>query len=108
MGKVTNSNVITKDDMIAIVANKTSIDKGDVEKVLNCLFNTIIAELSNNRTVRFIHFGTFVNTKYKSRQLQSPLTGDSVEIKERIYPKFKPAKEVKDRVNDKVSSKMKK
>lgn len=101
MGKAGNG--MTRADMVTIIANKTDLDKRSVERVIDCFLNTIVAELSKNHKVRLSGFGTFENAAYKPRQLKSPITGTVTTLEERVIPKFKPAKDVKDRVKRKVA-----
>lgn len=101
MGKKSGS--MTRGDMVTIVANKTGLEKMSVEKVLDCFLNTIIAELSRDRSVKLSGFGTFENASYKPRKLSSPLTGETISLDERVIPKFKPSPSVRDKINKKVA-----
>ena len=94
---------MTRADMVTIIANKTDIDKRSVEKVIDCFLNTIVAELSRDHKVRLSGFGTFENAVYKPRQLKSPITGTVTSLEGRVIPKFKPAKDVRDKVKKKVA-----
>ena len=102
MGKISDST--TKADMIAIVANKTDLKKEDVDRVITCFLNAVIAELSKDQRVKLTGFGSFENVHYKGRTLSSPITGSTKELSGRAIPKFKPTKAVKEKVNEKVSA----
>ena len=101
MGK---NDSMTRTDMITIIANKTGLDKGIVERVLDCFLDTVVEELAHNRSVRLSGFGSFENSFYKPRKLKSYFTGETVSLEQRVVPKFKPATKVKDYVTRKVSA----
>ena len=58
MGKISDST--TKADMIAIVANKTDLKKEDVDRVITCFLNAVIAELSKDHLLALAHLRTFI------------------------------------------------
>lgn len=101
MGK---DNSMTRADMVAIVSSKTGIEKTSVERVIDCFLDAIVEELSRGRSVRLSGFGNFENNLYKPRKLKSAFTGQTVALKQRVIPKYKPAKKVRDYVDKKVSS----
>lgn len=101
MAKNTTSGM-TRADMVAIIANRTGVDKTTINTTLDSFLDIIVEELSKGRCVKLTGFGTFENTTYKPRKLDSPLTKDTIKLEERVIPKFKPAKKVRDYVSKKV------
>ena len=95
---------LSKNDMVSIIASKTEIKKTDVDSVLTCFFSTVIAELSKDHTVTINGFGRFENANYKSREVTSPFTGKTTALNDRVIPRFKAAKGMKERVKKKVSN----
>ena len=73
-------------DMVAIIANKTGLDKDVVDKTMLCFIDTVIDELSKDNKIKLNGFGSFENTHMKSRTVSSPLTGRTMEISERVLP----------------------
>ena len=100
------NNSLTRSDMITLIANKTGVTKGDVDRVLDAFFALIIAELSKNNDVRLSGFGVFHNVKYKRRKVKDNVgrQGENCEVGERWIPKFKVSALVREKVNRKVSS----
>lgn len=58
-----------------------------------------LRSLKNNKKVSLSGFGTFKGDRRKARKGRNPQTGHEVEIKERMVPKFKPAKALRDAVS---------
>ncbi len=71
----------------------------DVEAIVECFFDDIIAQLADGGRVELRGFGTFSTRARESRTGRNPRTGDAVAIASKRVPYFKPGKEMRDRLN---------
>lgn len=98
------TNGINKSDVVTIISNKTSIKKNDVDRILSCFFETVTSELSRGHYVKITGFGVFENAVYKQRKFYSPLKKDVLELPDKVVPKFRASKAVKEKVKKKMSN----
>ena len=89
---------MNKGDLINEVANVVS-SKKEAQAAVDCVLSTIVGALENNDTVQLIGFGTFKVNKRKAREGRNPQTGETMQIAEKMVPKFTPGKAMKDAVN---------
>ena len=69
------------------------------ENLIDDFFQTIIENLSKEKTLKLSKFGTFSIRQKKSRVGRNPKTKKEAVISERNVVLFKPSKEFKDFVN---------
>ena len=90
---------MNKTEMIAALAEKTSLTKKDTEKVLNA-FTTIIEEqLQKGEKVTLTGFGTFEARDRAAREGVNPQTKEKITIPAVKAPAFKAGKALKDALN---------
>ena len=89
---------MNKGDLINEVAD-VILSKKEAQAAVDCVFSKIIEALGNNEPVRLIGFGTFRVNKRKAREGRNPQTGETIQIEEKMVPKFAPGKTMKDIVN---------
>jgi integration host factor subunit beta len=75
----------------------------DVERIGSSLFEEIAVALSNGDRVELRGFGAFSVKKREARIGRNPRTGESVPVPEKHVPFFKTGKELRMRLNDKMS-----
>lgn len=92
---------MNKNDLVASVANKTSLSKTDAAKSVDAVFDSITASLKKGQEVRLVGFGTFNVTKRAKSEGRNPRTGEKIVIPASKQPKFKAGKGLKDAVNSK-------
>ena len=90
---------MNKTELIASIADKTQMKKFDVEKVIDAFCEVVEKTLSDKDEIRLIGFGTFATAVRKATSGRNPRTGKTITIPERIVPKFKPGKQLRDAVN---------
>ena len=71
----------------------------DVETIVTCFFEEIIAQLAAGGRVELRGFGTFSTRGRGARTGRNPRTGEAVDIESKSVPYFKPGKEMRDRLN---------
>jgi len=82
-----------------LASKKRHISVKDVENAVKILLDTFSASLSTGGRVEVRGFGSFSLNYHKPRTGRNPKTGESVELKGKYVPHFKPGKELRERVN---------
>ncbi len=90
---------MTKNELIAAVADKTLLNKNDAAKAVESTFDIITEALKQGDEVKLIGFGTFTVASRKAREGRNPRTGETVQIAASKAPKFSAGKGLKDAVN---------
>ncbi len=90
---------LSRSELIAQIANTTTLSASDVEKTITLFFDTITSTLKAGKEVRLIGFGTFAAQEAKAREGRNPRTGETIQIKASKRPVFKAGKTLKDSVN---------
>lgn len=75
------------------------LSKQDVELSVRLLQQAIMKGLEQGRRVEVRGFGRFDRLYRPARRARNPKTGDSVFLKERWVPHFKPGKELRERID---------
>ncbi len=90
---------MTKADLIDSISSKIELPKGIAERVVNTIFDDIVAALKSGDKVNVSGFGTFQVSERKARTGRNPKTGQAIEIPASRAAKFKPGKTLKDALN---------
>ena len=88
-----------KNDLVAVVADKTGLSKADATKAVDGVFDAITDSLKAGTEVRLVGFGTFNVTRRAASEGRNPRTGERIQIPASNQPKFKAGKGLKDAVN---------
>lgn len=89
---------MTKAELIAKVAADAKIKKADAEKAINSLIEAVKATLKAKGRLAMAGFGTFVVAPRKAREGRNPQTGKPIKIPATKVVKFKPGKQLKEKV----------
>ena len=90
---------LTKKDLVNLVYMQLGFSKQISENLIDDFFQTIIDNLSKEKTLKLSKFGTFSVRQKKSRVGRNPKTKKEVSISERNVVLFKASKEFKEFVN---------
>ena len=90
---------MTKREIVKSVSEKTGFTQKDVLTVVDNVFETI-ANVVVNEDVAITGFGKFVTSERAARTMRNPLNGEQVQVPAKKVLKFKPAKSLKDSIND--------
>ena len=90
---------LTKKDLVNLIYMQIGFSKQISENLIDDFFQTIVENLSKEKTLKLSKFGTFAIRKKKSRIGRNPKTKKETVISERNVVLFKPSKEFKDFVN---------
>jgi integration host factor subunit beta len=89
-----------KSELIQKIAEKNPhLYHRDVERIINTVFDQIIAALRDGDRVELRGFGAFSVKSRDSRMGRNPRTGDSVKVEAKRVPFFKTGKELRERLN---------
>ena len=90
---------LTKKDLVNLIYMQLGFSKKISEHLIDDFFQTIIENLSKEKTLKLSKFGTFNIRKKRSRVGRNPKTRKETLISERNVVLFKPSKEFKDFIN---------
>jgi integration host factor subunit alpha len=100
---------MTKRDLVVRIAQETGITQNGVAAVVQKTLDYIADELAAAKNIELRNFGVFECKVRKSRKGRNPNKPENeVIIPERVVVKFRPGKELKDRVEQIKPSKIKK
>lgn len=72
----------------------------DVERIVNTIFEEIIAAMARGDRVELRGFGAFSVKKREARVGRNPRTGEAVQVEEKYVPFFKTGKLLRERLNE--------
>ncbi len=87
---------MTKSDIIAEIANKSNLTKGDAEKALNSFVEITKDTLKKEGRLALAGFGSFIVSERKERQGRNPQTGETMTIKASKTVRFRAGKALKE------------
>jgi integration host factor subunit beta len=82
-----------------LVAKNPGLAARDIEGIVDCFFEEVVAQLAHGGRVELRGFGTFSTRDRDARTGRNPRTGAAVEIDAKRVPHFKPGKEMRARLN---------
>ncbi|QUW00060.1 integration host factor subunit beta [Chloracidobacterium sp. MS 40/45] len=95
---------MTKADLVEVVARAADLTKKDAEVVVEEVFAAIIESLNRGEKIELRGFGSFRIRQRNSRRGRNPKTGDAVDIPAKAVPYFKPGKELRELINQRMPS----
>lgn len=87
-----------KADMVNRIHELTGIDKTNVARVYDSMFEEIGTTLSKGDKVSVPNFGTFLVSERAARQGRNPATGETIQISASKTARFKASKNLKDQL----------
>lgn len=90
---------MNKAELIASVANLSSLSKKDAEKAINAFIASVEGALKKNEKVQLVGFGTFEVRQRAERKGRNPQTKKEIIIPASKVPAFKVGKALKDAIN---------
>lgn len=89
---------MSKEVMISTIAEELSMTKVAAAKTFDAVFDVLVGYLKKEGSIRLPGFGTFSVKKRAAREGRNPSTGEHIKIPARKVVTFKPAKDLKERV----------
>ena len=91
---------MNKAELTAHVAAETSVTRATEDSLVGAVFSAIADALARDETVAIAGFGKFELRSRPARAGRNPRTGAPVDIAASRAPSFKPAKALRDAVNE--------
>ena len=91
---------MNKAELVSHVAAETSTTKPAAERMVGAVFSAIADALARDEPVAIAGFGKFAVRGRTARQGRNPRTGEPVAVPALKVPSFKPAKTLRDAVNE--------
>ena len=83
---------MTKADVITEIAEKTGIDKADVQVTVEAFFTVVKNSMAEGENIYVRGFGSFVNKKRAKKTARNISKNTAMEIDAHYVPSFKPSK----------------
>ena len=96
---------MTKADIVSRVANATGVTKLETEILIDGFFKTISDGLADGDHFEIRGFGTFKVKERKPRTARNPRTGETVKMGIHYVPTFKPSRELRAMIDERIKSK---
>ena len=91
--------MIKSELIIALSKTQNEIAKEDIEAAINCILDQMSKTLTVGGHVEIRGFGSFTLNYQEPRTARNPKTGERIHIQGKNRIRFKPGKELRDRVN---------
>ena len=91
---------MTKSELVARISNQhPELSVETINRSVDVILKQVSDSLALGRRLELRGFGSFALRRRASRTGRNPRTGDSVFVRERYVPHFKPGKILRNRVN---------
>ncbi|MDR1728086.1 MAG: HU family DNA-binding protein [Acidobacteriota bacterium] len=90
--------VMTKAQLVTLIAEKAEITKAAANKILEIISTTAVTETKKNGAFIIPGIGKLVKSQRKARKGRNPQTGAEIKIPAKTVVKFRVAKAAKDAV----------
>ena len=94
---------LTKKDLVNLVYMQLGFSKQISESLIEDFLSTILLNIKSERKLKLSKFGTFTIRQKKSRIGRNPKTKEIKVISSREVVLFKPSKEFKEFINNKIN-----
>ncbi|MCB0308493.1 MAG: HU family DNA-binding protein [Bdellovibrionales bacterium] len=86
-------------EKLVVLHKKRQLSKAAAEDIIESLFHHLTFALKRSTRFSYPGFGTFVVRRRKARKARNPKTGEEITIKAARRVSFKPATDLKNRLN---------
>jgi len=93
---------MNKLDLIATFKNETGLTKSEATAVVDLFYNEMASAFTKGDRVEIRGLCTFYVKDYEGYTGRNPKTGEPAKVKPKKLPFFKPGKELRERVDNKV------
>ena len=90
---------LTKKDLVNLIYMQIGFSKQISENLIDDFFQTIIQNLSKEKSLKLSKFGTFSIRSREERLSRNPKTGTSVLVEAKNHPYFRASKNLKQSLN---------
>ena len=93
-------DLMIRSELVQKIASENSdLRLDEVEQIVDTFFDAIVTQLASGGRVELRGFGAFSTRARDSRTGRNPRTGETVEVKAKKVPYFKPGKEMREKLN---------
>ena len=85
--------------LAALARHHPDLSSTHIDRIVTCMFDTIVDRLASGGRVELRGFGTFATKVHDSRIGRNPRTGDEVAVEAKRVPCFRPGKHMQARLN---------
>ena len=90
---------MVKSELVRVLSEKLpDLQPRDVELAVNCMLEQMLIALENGTRIEIRGFGSFNLRHHAPRIRRNPKTGEVLDGSATVKPRFKPGKELRDRV----------
>jgi integration host factor subunit beta len=89
---------MVKSELIAALHEQSHLSHRDVELAVGVLLDHMSQTLAQRDRIEIRGFGSFSLNYLPPRRGRNPATGDAVDVQARYAPRFRPSKELRERV----------
>ena len=100
MEKNEKKEIVSKSDLVTLIAGKEKMSKADVEKVVDGVFSEIESSLKERKDVRIYGFGVFSAQFRDKRDARNPQTSETIHVPAHWVAKFRVLTALKQSVNN--------
>ncbi len=93
---MSEKNILSKKELIALIARKADISKKDTETVMETFWELVKDSLKNGIPVRYIPYGSFEARLRTGRAGINPVTHEKIQIPSKKIPSFRAGKALKE------------
>lgn len=93
---------MNKLELISKLAEQEGLSKLESRRIVDLMFDTMSEALANGDRVEIRGLCAFKVKEYKSYSGRNPKTGESVQVKPKRLPFFKPGTDLKQRVDKEI------
>ncbi len=90
---------MNKADLVEEVASQTGLTKTASRQAVHAIVSAATDCLARGEKVTLVGFGTFQTVERKARRGRNPQTGGTIQIPAKKVPRFRPGKDLKERVS---------
>jgi DNA-binding protein HU-beta len=103
-GRIPGRSILTKDDFIALVAEKGAMTKADAGRAVDAFCSAVTAAMESGDDIRLPGFGGFEAQERGERQGRNLRTGEPITIAASKVVRFSAGSKLKNAVNGKPES----
>ncbi|MEZ4843404.1 MAG: HU family DNA-binding protein [Bacteroidia bacterium] len=97
-----NSFKMTKAEVINEIAEKTGIERAEVQQTVETFFKVVKSSMAEGNNLYFRGFGSFILKKRAKKVARNISKNTQITIPEHFIPKFKPAKTFVEKIKGNV------
>jgi DNA-binding protein HU-beta len=90
---------MVKQDIVEKMATELDVPKAKMERAIDAAIESIIDAMKKGDKVNISGFGIFTAKHKEARTARNPKTGESVQVPAKTAAKFRPAKNLKEVLN---------